>query len=160
MFSVEYCVDIITYCRQIAQINNCYANSTCEPTLSKPSCILYVLFLTLPRLLPTLSGGSCKVSSRSSCHSSFTFHAFKSVPTVSCHLILGLTLGRFPSIFISMAALVSSLSFLVFTCMGSGGRAVERRTINRGDRGSIPPIAISKLPFRSSHIVCLFRKRH
>ena len=28
---------------------------------------------------------------------------------------------------------------------GSGGRAAERRTVNRGDGGSIPPIAISKL---------------
>ena len=29
--------------------------------------------------------------------------------------------------------------------MGSGGRAVERRTVNRGDGGSIPPTAVSKL---------------
>ena len=29
--------------------------------------------------------------------------------------------------------------------MGSGGSAVERRTVNRRDGGSIPPIAISKL---------------
>ena len=29
--------------------------------------------------------------------------------------------------------------------VGSGGRAVERRTVNRGDGGSIPPTAISKL---------------
>ena len=37
--------------------------------------------------------------------------------------------------------------------MGSGGRAVERRTVNRGDGGSIPPTAVSKLrQFRSSHI--------
>ena len=26
-----------------------------------------------------------------------------------------------------------------------GGRAVERRTVNRGDGGSIPPAAVSKL---------------
>ena len=34
--------------------------------------------------------------------------------------------------------------------MGSGGRMVERRTVNRGDGGSIPPTAVSKLrQFRS-----------
>ena len=34
--------------------------------------------------------------------------------------------------------------------LGSGGRAVERRTVNRGDGGSIPPAAVSKLmQFRS-----------
>ena len=39
--------------------------------------------------------------------------------------------------------------------MRSGGRAVERRTVNRGDGGSIPPAAVSKLSqFRSPHI-CL-----
>ena len=26
--------------------------------------------------------------------------------------------------------------------VGSGGRAVERRTVNRGDGGSIPPTAV------------------
>ena len=37
--------------------------------------------------------------------------------------------------------------------MGSGGRAVERRNVNRGDSGSIPPTAVSKLKqFRSPHI--------
>ena len=36
-----------------------------------------------------------------------------------------------------------------------GGRAVERRTVNRGDDGSIPPTAVSKLgQFRSTDI-CL-----
>ena len=43
--------------------------------------------------------------------------------------------------------------------MGSGGYVVERRTLNRGDSGSIPPTAVSKLrlrQFRSSHIcLCL-----
>ena len=41
--------------------------------------------------------------------------------------------------------------------VGSGGRAVERRTVNRGDSGSIPPTAVSKLrTFRSPHIcLCL-----
>ena len=29
--------------------------------------------------------------------------------------------------------------------VGSGGRAEERRTVNRGDDGSIPPTAVSKL---------------
>ena len=39
--------------------------------------------------------------------------------------------------------------------MGSGGHAVERRSVNRG--GSIPPTASSKLrQFRSPHIcLCL-----
>ena len=39
----------------------------------------------------------------------------------------------------------------------SGGRAVERRTANRGDCGSILPTAVSKLrQFRSPHIcLCL-----
>ena len=41
--------------------------------------------------------------------------------------------------------------------MGSGGRAVEARTVNRGNCGSIPPTAVSKLrQFRSPHIcLCL-----
>ena len=41
--------------------------------------------------------------------------------------------------------------------MGRGGRAVERRTVNRGDGGSIPPTAVSKLrQFRSPYIcLCL-----
>ena len=39
------------------------------------------------------------------------------------------------------------------TRKGSGGRAVERRSVNRGDSGSIPPTAVSKLrQFRSPHI--------
>ena len=43
------------------------------------------------------------------------------------------------------------------TKVGSGGRAVERRTVNRGDGGSIPPAAVSNLrQFRSPHIcLCL-----
>ena len=41
-----------------------------------------------------------------------------------------------------------------------GGRAVERRAINRGDGGSIPSTSISKLrQFYSPHI-CLCQKRH
>ena len=37
--------------------------------------------------------------------------------------------------------------------MGSGGHVVERRPVNRGDGGSIPPAAVSKLnQFRSLHI--------
>ena len=40
---------------------------------------------------------------------------------------------------------------------GSSGRVVERRTVNWGDGGSIPPTAISKIrQFRSPHIcMCL-----
>ena len=39
----------------------------------------------------------------------------------------------------------------------NGGRTVERRTVNRGDGGSIPPAVISKIrQFRSPHIcLCL-----
>ena len=39
--------------------------------------------------------------------------------------------------------------------LGSGGRAVERRTVNRGDGGSIPPTAVSKLRQFFSHHICL-----
>ena len=43
--------------------------------------------------------------------------------------------------------------------MGSGGRAVERRTVNRGDGGSISPTAVSKLrQFGSPHICLCFSK--
>ena len=43
---------------------------------------------------------------------------------------------------------------------GSGGHAVERRTVNQGDGGSIPPTAVSKLrQFRSPHIcLCLLEE--
>ena len=43
------------------------------------------------------------------------------------------------------------------TILRIGGRAVERRTVNRGVGGSIPPTAVSKLmQFRSPHIcLCL-----
>ena len=41
------------------------------------------------------------------------------------------------------------------TGVGSGGRAVEHRTVNRGDGGSIPPTAISKLRQFSSPHICL-----
>ena len=46
---------------------------------------------------------------------------------------------------------------LVVWChLGSGGRAVVRRSVNRGDGGSIPPTAVSKLTqFRLPHI-CLW----
>ena len=45
----------------------------------------------------------------------------------------------------------------VGTYLGSGGRAVERRTVNRGDGCSIPPTAVSKLrQFRLPQIcLCL-----
>ena len=40
-----------------------------------------------------------------------------------------------------------------------GGHAVEHRTVNRGDGGSIPPTPVSKLrQFRSSHICLCFLK--
>ena len=41
--------------------------------------------------------------------------------------------------------------------MGSGGHVVERRTVNRGDGGSIPPVTFLKLrQFHSPHIcLCL-----
>ena len=44
--------------------------------------------------------------------------------------------------------------------MGSSGRAVERRTVNRGDGGSVPSTAVSILgQFRSPHICrCLSEK--
>ena len=48
---------------------------------------------------------------------------------------------------------------LISSNVGSGGRAVERRTVNRGDGGSIPPTAVSKpspRQFRSPHMcLCL-----
>ena len=51
--------------------------------------------------------------------------------------------------------------YVELTLVGSGGRMVERRTVNRGDGGSIPPITVSKLrQFRSPHIACVFWKRH
>ena len=41
--------------------------------------------------------------------------------------------------------------------MGSGDGAVERPTVNRGDGGSIPPTAVSKLrQCRSPHICLSF----
>ena len=40
--------------------------------------------------------------------------------------------------------------------MGSGGHAVERLTVNRGDGGSIPPNAVLKLrQFRPPTFACL-----
>ena len=80
-------------------------------------------------------------------------------------IAVGSTVGRYSSL--------ASLSLARYVCfavgaqpflltnvyhyiVGSGGRAVERRTVNRGDGGSIPPTAISKLrQFRSPHI-CLY----
>ena len=41
--------------------------------------------------------------------------------------------------------------------MGSGGRVVEHWTVNRGDGGSIPPTAVSKLrQFCPLHICLCF----
>ena len=39
--------------------------------------------------------------------------------------------------------------------VGSGSRAVERRIVNRGDGGSIPPTAVSKLRQFHSPRICL-----
>ena len=40
--------------------------------------------------------------------------------------------------------------------MRSGGRAIERQAVIRGDGGSIPPTAVSKLRrFRSPLMACL-----
>ena len=45
------------------------------------------------------------------------------------------------------------------TRAGSGGRAVERRTANRGDGGSIPPTAVSKRNnFIHPIFACVFLK--
>ena len=43
----------------------------------------------------------------------------------------------------------------------SGGRAVERQTVNRGDGGSIPPTGL-KLKSNFVHLtfVCVFRRKH
>ena len=45
----------------------------------------------------------------------------------------------------------------LYMCRSSHPRAIEHRTVNRGDGGSIPPTAVSKLrQFRSPHIcLCL-----
>ena len=49
----------------------------------------------------------------------------------------------------------SQIVYVRKECVRSGGRAVEHRTVNRRDGGSIPPTSISKLrQFRSPHI-CL-----
>ena len=43
--------------------------------------------------------------------------------------------------------------------MKSGGRMVERRTVNRGDSGSIPLTTVSKIrQFHSPHVACVFQK--
>ena len=36
--------------------------------------------------------------------------------------------------------------------MGSGGRAVDRRAVNRGDGGSIPPTAVMNLFSFTPHV--------
>ena len=43
----------------------------------------------------------------------------------------------------------------VLTSVGSGGHVVEHWTVNRGDGGSIPPTAVSKLRQFRSPQVCL-----
>ena len=49
------------------------------------------------------------------------------------------------------------LVYKIYIHVGSSVSAVERQTVNRGDAGSIPPTAVSKLrQFRSPHIcLCL-----
>ena len=51
------------------------------------------------------------------------------------------------------------IRYLCYLCtldlVGSGGHVVERRTVNRGDGGSIPPAAVSKLSQFRSHHICL-----
>ena len=52
------------------------------------------------------------------------------------------------------------MHILVKSEVGSGGRAVERWTVNRGDSDSIPPTAVSKLGnFVHPTFACVFRKR-
>ena len=54
-----------------------------------------------------------------------------------------------------------SLRYNLLWYVGSGGRAVERQTVSRGDGGSIPPATISKLrQFFPPTFACVFRKRH
>ena len=50
---------------------------------------------------------------------------------------------------------LQSSTFIIIIIVGSGGRAVERRTVNRGDGGSIPPTAVSKLRQIRSLRICL-----
>ena len=53
------------------------------------------------------------------------------------------------------SAVASNVSAVAI--VGSGGRAVERRTVKRGDGGSIPPTTVSKRrQFRSPHICLSF----
>ena len=52
--------------------------------------------------------------------------------------------------FVEMDKMQSHCNLMTFAAiykkaLGSGGRAVERRTVNRGDGGSIPPTAVLKL---------------
>ena len=64
----------------------------------------------------------------------------------------------------SMVSMTSKREFLdhhKLNSVGSGGHAVERRTVNRGDGGSVPPTAVSKLrQFLHPTFACVFRKRH
>ena len=48
---------------------------------------------------------------------------------------------------------ITSIIMFCYEYVGSGGHTVERWTVNRGNYGSIPPTALSKLrEFRSPHI--------
>ena len=42
----------------------------------------------------------------------------------------------------------------------TGGRAVERRTVNRGEGGSFPPTVSKPRPFLNPTFACVFRKGH
>ena len=59
-----------------------------------------------------------------------------------------------------VAMMVLELMGSTLWLTGSGGRVVERWTVNRGDGGSIPSTAISKLrQFHSPHIcLCLWEE--
>ena len=59
-----------------------------------------------------------------------------------------------------MATNIGKIMFCYIRHLGSGRRLVGRRSVSRGDGGSIPPTAVSKLrQFRSPHIcLCLSEK--
>ena len=78
-------------------------------------------------------------------------------------LLINKTSKRYLKLFINSVFLKSLSQSVVhvMTYVGSGGRAVERWTVNRGDGGSIPPTAVSKLrQFLHPTFACVFRKRH
>ena len=71
------------------------------------------------------------------------------------------TISRYFVIRACVRNAMQSVAPVSISDVGSGGRAVERRTVNRGDGGSIPPTAVSKLrQFLHPTFACVFRKRH